>query len=410
VLKNIKPIQIGIIREGKVPPDFRVPLTPQQCKTVETLFPNVKISVQTSPIRTFKDADYIQEGIQVVDELNHCDIIFGVKEVPMMDLIPEKTFFFFSHTLKKQPYNRALLQKILDLKIRLVDYEVIKDKNNKRLIGFGRYAGIVGCYNAFLTYGLKSGAYSLKPANQCADRKEVEQELKKVILPSNFSIVITGFGRVGHGAKEIIDLLPIKEVSPDEFLNNTFNGPVYTQLDTEDYFEKTADGSFDKQEFYSQPESYSSKLNQFLPFCDLYIPCHFWNNKSPLLITQADLQQKERRLQIVADISCDIAGPIACTIRPSKVADPVYGYDPATGQEIDFKDPNAIAVMAVDNLPCELPRDASEDFGNELIKHVLPKLFGADPDRVIERGTETDSDGKLMPNFEYLENYLKGIE
>ena len=409
MLKNIKPIQIGIIREGKVPPDFRVPLTPQQCKTVETLFPNVKISVQTSPIRTFNDADYIKEGIQVVDALSHCDIIFGVKEVPMTDLIPEKTFFFFSHTLKKQPYNRALLQKILDLKVRLVDYEVIKDKNNKRLIGFGRYAGIVGCYNAFLTYGLKSGAYSLKPANQCVDRKEVEQELKKVILPSNFSIVITGFGRVGHGAKEIIDLLPIKEVSPEEFLNNTFNGPVYTQLDTEDYFEKTIDGSFDKKEFYAQPESYSSKLNQFLPFCDLYIPCHFWNNRSPLLITQADLQ-KERRLKVVADISCDIAGPIACTIRPSKVADPIYGYDPATGKEIDFKDPNAIAVMAVDNLPCELPRDASEDFGNELIKHVLPKLFGADPDRVIERGTETDLEGKLMPNFEYLENYLKGIE
>lgn len=403
-------ITIGVIKEGKVPPDFRVPLTPKQCKAIEAIYPDVKVVVQKSPIRTFKDEEYANEGIELVDSLESCDIIFGVKEVQIEDLISNKTFFFFSHTLKKQPFNRSLLQAILEKKIRLVDYEVIKDKYNKRVIGFGRYAGIVGCYNAFLTYGLKSKTYELKPAHLCDDRKEVEEELKKVSLPKNLRILLTGFGRVGHGAQEIIDLLPIKEVSPEEFLSKEFNEPIYAQLEVEDYYGRKDGGTFVKSEFYSTPELYKSTFGRYVSKTDMYIPCHFWSAKSPVILTQEDLQSANNRIQVIADISCDVDGPIAATIRASKIGNPIFGYDPQTGQEVDYLNEGAIAVMSIDNLPCELPKDASEDFGNELLKHVLPRLFGEDPDNMIARGSETTLDGELTEGFKYLENYVKGLE
>ena len=406
----MKSITLGVIREGKVPPDFRVPLTPKQCKAIEVLYPEVKVVVQRSPIRTYPDAAYAEQGIELVDSLTDCDYIFGVKEVQIADLIPNKTFFFFSHTFKKQPYNRDLLNAVLDKKIRLVDYEVLKDKYNKRVIGFGRYAGIVGCYNAFLTYGLKSGRYSMKPANECEDRKEVEQELKKVDLPADFRVVLTGFGRVGHGAREIIDLLPITEVSPEEYLKNSFEGPVYTHLEAEDYFAPKDGTSFVKKDFYSTPENYGSTFGRYAKKSDMYIPCHFWSAKSPYILTNEDLLHADNRIKVVGDISCDIAGPIACTIRPSKIGNGIYGYDPQTQTEVDFMQEGAIAVMAIDNLPCELPKDASEDFGNELLKQVLPCLFGEDPDQVINRGSQTTKTGELTDGFSYLSKYIAGLE
>ena len=403
-------MNIGIIREGKVPPDFRVALTPIQCKRVQDIYPNVHISVQRSDIRTYSDDLYAQEGIELVDSLDHCDLIIGVKEVNLEDLIPNKSYMFFSHTFKKQSYNRVLLEEILKKNIRLIDYEVIKDKNNVRLIGFGRYAGIVGCYNGFRTYGLKHGLYELKPANQCADRKEVEAELKKVKLPNDFRLVLTGFGRVGHGAREITNLLPLKEVKPNDFLNATYDVPVYTHLEVKDYFDKTDGGTFIRKEFYNQPELFQQGFQKYLPKTDMYIPCHYWNSNSPKIITKEDLSSDSNRISVIADISCDIADPIASTLRPSKVASPIYGYNPITEEEDDYLKEGIVAVMAVDNLPCELPKDASEDFGNELIKHVLPALLGDDPDRIIERASQTSLNGKLMPDFEYLTNYVQGLE
>jgi alanine dehydrogenase len=405
----MKTTTIGIIKEGKVPPDFRVALTPKQCKAIELLYPEVKIQVQRSPIRTFTDEEYAAEGIMLVDSMEQCDIIIGVKEVNVTDLIPKKTFLFFSHTIKKQSYNQKLLRAILDKNIRLIDYEVIKDKNNKRLIGFGRYAGIVGTYNGFLTWGLKNDSYTLKPANQCANRVEVESELKKVVLPANFKCILTGFGRVGHGAREIMDLLPIKEVTPDEILANEFNEPVFAHLELEDYYAPIDGSQFDKKEFYSNPEKYKSILSRFVPKVDMYIPCHFWSNKSPIILSQVDLQHADRKLSVVADISCDIEGPIASTIRSSKISDPVFGYDPLSGNEVNYKNTGAIAVMAVDNLPCELPKDASEDFGNELIKYVLPALLREDPDRIIDRASETNFAGELTEGFAYLQEYAEGL-
>jgi len=402
-------IIIGIIKEGKVPPDKRVPLTPKQCGKLKELYVNLDIKVQKSPIRAYNDEQYAAEGIELVDDLSDCDIVMGVKEVNVEDLIPNKKFLFFSHTLKKQPYNRHLLQAVLDKKIQLIDYEAIRDKFNKRVIGFGRYAGIVGCYNAFRTFGLKHNLYSIKAANLCADRVEVEEELKKVKLPSNAKIALTGFGRVGHGAREIMDLLPITEVSPEEFIKETFDMPVFTHLETEDYFERKINGGFDKSEFYSNPELYKSSFKRFLPHTDMYIPCHFWSNKSDFIITRDDLKMDNLRLSVVADISCDIDGPVACTIRPSKIADPIYGYNPQTESEDDFMKPGNIAVMAVDNLPCELPLDASEDFGSELIKEVLPSLLREDTEGIIARGSETSLEGELTEYFAYLKDYLQEV-
>jgi alanine dehydrogenase len=403
-------IKIGIIREGKVPPDHRVPLTPKQCKSIQAIYPNVEIVVQPSPIRAYKDEEYAAEGMKLNEDLSSCDIIMGVKEVNISDLIPNKKFLFFSHTLKKQPYNRDLLRAILEKKIQLIDYETIKNKQNKRVIGFGRYAGIVGAYNGFRAMGLKTGLFDIKPANKCADRKEMEAEMSKIVLPENTKIVLTGFGRVGHGAREIIDILPIKEVTPDEFMNNKFNEPVFTHLEVEDYYGRKDGKPFDKSEFYSNPELYKSTFPRFLSEMDMYIPCHFWSNRSPFIITHEDLKNENVRLSVVADISCDIDGPIACTIRPSKIADPVYGYDPITESEVDFTTKSAIAVMAVDNLPCELPLDASEDFGNELMRHVLPALLKEDPDNMIARASETTTDGQLTEYYSYLQDYVDGKE
>ena len=403
-------IRIGIIREGKVPPDKRVPLTPKQCKLVETRYLNVEIIVQPSPIRAYSDQEYLDLGIKMSEDLSSCDIIIGVKEVNIEDLIPGKKFMFFSHTIKKQPYNRKLLKAIIDKNIQLIDYEVLKNKANKRIIGFGRYAGIVGCYNGLLTFGKKHGYYDIKPANQCKDRKELEGELKKINLPSNMKLVLTGFGRVGHGAREILDLLPIKEVSPEEFLAQEFSEPVFTHLEAEDYYERKDGGEFDKASFYSSPEDYKCSFSRYLSHADMYIPCHFWSNKADYIITREDLKRSDLRLTVVADISCDIDCAIGCTIRSSKITDPIYGYNPHSEKEDDFMKKGVIAVMAVDNLPCELPVDASEDFGNELLKEVFPALLLDDPDNIIERASETTLDGKLTERFSYLEEYVEGSE
>lgn len=400
-----KQLKIGVIREGKVPPDKRVPLTPKQAKEVMECWPNVEVLVQPSPIRKYPDDAYRAEGIRLEEDLSECSILLGVKEVPTDMLIPERTYLFFSHTYKMQPYNAKLLKAILEKKVRLIDYEMIKEPGGRRLIGFGRYAGVVGCYNAFRLFGERSGSYSLKPAHQCHNRKEMEAELAKVVLPRDYKVVLTGFGRVGHGAREIMKLLPIKEVSPESFLEDKHDDAVFAHLEVEHYNRRKSDGGFDKAEFYQNPEAYESNFFRFGAKADLYIACHYYAEGAPYLFTREDAKHPDWRVRAVADISCDIDGPVASTIRPSTVADPFYGYDPQSESETDFRAPEAIAVMAVDNLPCELPYDASEDFGGELIKHVLPLLIEGDRDNILLRATETTLEGTLTEKYSYLADY-----
>lgn len=396
---------LGVIREGKVPPDFRVPLTPAQCAEVMRKFPQVKVVVQPSPIRRFKDDEYRTMGIEMQEDLSHCDMLIGVKEVPTDMLIPGKTYMFFSHTLKKQPHNAPLLKAILDKKIRLIDYETLKDEKGKRIIGFGRYAGIVGAYQGFRAFGKKHGLYELKSPSDCADRREMEQEMKKITLPKHTKIVVTGFGRVGNGAEEILKLLPIERVSSKAFLTEEFDRPVYVHLDTHEYYERKLDGGFDKKDFYANPDHYFSILGTYVKRADLYIACHLWAGGNPVLITKEDVEQKDWKCMVIADVSCDTNGPIAPTIRASKISDPFYGYHRFHHKEAPFNDELAIGMMAIDNLPCELPKDASEDFGNELIRSVFPVLFGEDPDDIIWKATETTLKGELTPHFEYLNAY-----
>ncbi|NOQ73281.1 MAG: alanine dehydrogenase [Crocinitomix sp.] len=401
-------IKVAVIREGKVPPDKRVPLTPKQCVEVLEKFDNVEIKVQTSQVRAFKDQAYADLGLSVVDDISDCDIMIGVKEVNVEDLIPNKKYLFFSHTYKEQPYNRHLLQAVLDRNIQLIDYEVLTGSNGNRIIGFGRYAGIVGCYNGFLAYGKKHGLYNLKPANLCEDRVELEEELKKITLPAGTKIVATGFGRVGHGAREILSTIGLKEVSPEAFLNETFDEAVFAHLDVQDYFAKADGSEFEKYAFFDNGEGHVSTFPRYMEVANMYIACHYWGASSPFIFTREDLKADDLNLSVVSDISCDIDGPVASTIRPSTIADPLYGYDPTSETEVDFMTTGAIGVQAVDNLPCELPKDASEDFGNELIKSVFPSLFGEDSDGIIKRASETNLQGELTEDFAYLKDYLAG--
>ena len=399
-------MKIGVLKEEKVPVDKRVPLTPKQCRVLLNTYPSLEIAVKSSSIRCFSDDMYIAEGVQVVNDLSDCDVLIGVKEVPKSLLIPNRTYFYFSHTIKEQPYNRGLLLKMMALNISMVDYEVLKNQKGKRLLGFGRYAGIVGAYNGFLTYGLKSGKYNLKTAHNCEDRVEMEGEMNKIKL-SNEKIIVTGNGRVGNGILDIIQKANIREVSKSEFLNNTFNEAVFIHLNTMDYNVRIDGSKSNKYEFYNQPELYCSSFINYAKQADIFIAGHYYSSGSPYLFTREDIKHLDFKIKVVADVSCDINGPIACTIRPSTLSDPIYGYDKQTGQEVDFSNEDAIAVMAVDNLPCELPKDASEDFGNELLEKILPSLIISDDEQIIANATLCRN-GDLTPNFEYLRNYVNG--
>ena len=401
-------MKIGVIRETKNPPDKRVPLSPEKCAKLKQNFPEVELVVQSSNIRAFKDEEYSELGVNIVQDVSDCDVLLGVKEVKKEELLPHKTYFFFSHTIKEQPYNRDLLQKILDLKIKMIDYEALTYPKNGRILGFGRYAGIVGAYNAFLAFGIKSNSYNLKPANECHDYKELKQELKKVKLPNDYKIIISGDGRVGKGAEEIIHAIGIYEVSPLDFLTSTRNEPIYTQLSIKEYNKRKDGQLFTKDDFYTNPELFESNFKRFSDIGDMYIACHYWDANAPFVFSREDIKADSFKLKIVADISCDIDGPVASTLRPSTIDEPLYGYDPKTESEVDFMNENAIGVMAVDNLPCELPRDASEDFGNELLTKVLPSIIGEDIDTIIERASICEN-GKLTSYYSYLQDYVNGV-
>ena len=396
-------MKIGIIKEYKNPPDKRVVFSPGKCVEIIKKFPEVEFLVESSDIRCFKDSEYRAEGIKITSDLSACDVLIGVKEVPIEKLISGKKYFFFSHTIKKQPYNKKLLQRILKLNIDLYDHETIVDKSNNRLIGFGYYAGVIGAYNGFRTYGLKKNLFNLPKAIDLKDRVEFDKIIKSVDLP-NIKILLSGKGRVGRGTKEVLDFLKIKEVSTQDFINLNFNEPVYTNLDVLDYnHSNLVDNSVSN--FYNFPEKFESTFSKYSSVADIYFAGHYHNPKAPKLITRQDIKEDSFNIDVIADISCDIDGPIASTIRPSTIDNPIYGFHKFDSSECDFLDPDAIAVMAVDNLPCELPRDSSEMFGEMFLKHVIPSFFNNDKDNILENSQMT-SDGQLTPRFKYLSDYI----
>lgn len=397
-------MKFGIIRERKNPPDRRVVLSPQACQKVLSTFPKARIFVEPSPIRAFDDESYRQLGIPVENTMETCDVLLGVKEVPINALIPNKKYFFFSHTIKKQPYNRDLLRAILDRNIELYDHEVITNPKEQRLVAFGRYAGIVGAYNGFRTYGLKFDLFKLPKANALPDQQALISELRNIKLP-NIKILLTGRGRVGNGAREMLDGMGLRRVSVAEYLEEDFNEPVYCQIDAGEYNKRKDGVRGNKADFFAHPEEYKSNFFRFAKVTDFYIAGHFYGQGAPYLYTREDAKHPDFKIKVVADVSCDINGPVASTIRPSTIEDPIYGYDPQTESETDYKNPNAIAVMAVDNLPCELPRDASQGFGEAFVKNVIPAFFNGDADGILQRARMTQN-GKLTSRYAYLQDYV----
>ncbi|WP_299796847.1 NAD(P)-dependent oxidoreductase [uncultured Maribacter sp.] len=401
-------MKFGIIRERKNPPDKRVVLSPKACQKVLNTFPKAEIIVESSPIRAYADDAYKALGVSVADEMNDCEVLLGVKEVPIDALIPNKKYFFFSHTIKKQPYNRDLLQAILAKNIEMYDHEVITNKQEQRVVAFGRYAGIVGAYNGFRAYGLKFNLFQLPKANDLEDQEALINELNKLRLPA-IKVLLTGRGRVGNGAREMLDGMGMKRVNVAEYLEETFNEPVYCQIDAGEYNKRKDGVRGNKADFFANPEEYKSNFFRFAKVTDFYIAGHFYGQGAPYLFTREDAKHEDFKIQVVADISCDIDGPVASTVKPSTIADPIYGYHPGSESEIDFKNADAIAVMAVDNLPCELPRDASEGFGDAFIKNVIPAFFNNDKDGVLERARMTQN-GKLTERYAYLQDYVDGKE
>ena len=401
-------MKFGIIRERKNPPDRRVVLSPSACQNVLSKFPKAKIEVETSPIRVFTDEEYRAKGITVVHDISSCDVLLGVKEVPIDALVPNKKYFFFSHTIKKQPYNRGLLKAILEKNIELYDHEVITNPAGQRLVAFGRYAGIVGAYNGMRTYGLKYSLFQLPKAETLKDQQALVDELRKIKLP-NIKILLTGRGRVGNGAREMLDAMGLKRVTVADYLVKSFNEPVYCQIDASEYNKRKDGIRGSKTDFLKNPQEYRSNFFRFARVTDFYIAGHFYGDGAPFLYTREDAKNPDFKIRVVADISCDIDGPVASTIRPSTIADPIYGYDPVTEKETDYRETSTIAVMAVDNLPCELPRDASNGFGDAFSKHVIPAFFDGDADGILERARMTQN-GKLTQRYSYLQDFVDGFE
>jgi saccharopine dehydrogenase (NAD+, L-lysine forming) len=400
-------IKVGLIREGKTPPDKRVPFTPLQVEEIGQRFSTVKVYCQASNVRCFNDGEYEAVGAEIISGMDQCDILMGIKEVPISELLESKTYLFFSHTIKKQPYNRKLLQEVIKKRIRLIDYEVLKDHQGNRLVAFGRYAGIVGAYNGLWTYGLRFGGFKLRRAFEGFDVNDLKLEVRKVVLPP-LKIILTGAGRVGRGAMETLDTAGIRKVSPADFLGRQYDEPVYVQLSSADYHSRIQGGHFNREEFHQHPDRYQTHFSDFTKVADLLMAGAFWNPDAPVLFTKEDMLAKDFKIKIIADITCDIGGSIPSTKKASSIPDPIYDYDPRTDSvQPPLSNENFVTVMAVDNLPCELPRSASEEFGKDLIDRILKPLFTDDPEGIIERATIA-KDGALTKNFEYLNDYVAG--
>lgn len=398
-------MKFGIIKERKTPPDRRVVFTPEELVRLQAEHPEAQLKVEASDIRIFPDSDYANLGIEVSTDMTDCDVLFGVKEVPVDALIPNKKYFFFSHTIKKQPYNKHLLQAILHKNIELYDHETIVDQNFKRLIGFGRYAGIVGMYNGIRAFGLKYDLFKLAKAETLQHREDLIERLRRITLPP-IKIVVTGKGKVGNGIIEMLDAMKIKSVSIENFLSKSYSDAVYTHITILDYNKRKDGKPSEKYDFYNNPTEYTSDFARFANVSDIFMAGHFAGNDAPVILSREMLLSKDNKIRVIADVSCDVDGPIQSTIKASTIADPIYGYLPSEHAEVDIFHPNAIAVMAVDNLPCELPKDASEGFGEMFMEHVIPAFFNGDKDGILQRAKMTEN-GQLTERFKYLQSYIE---
>lgn len=399
-------MKFGIIKERKNPPDRRVVFAPGELAKLKQLYHDATVEVESSDIRIFSDIQYKSLGISITDDISNCDVLFGVKEVPVENLIPDKAYFFFSHTIKKQAHNQKLLKAILEKNIDLYDHETIVDEHNRRLIGFGKYAGMVGVYNGIRAFGIKFELFKLPKAETLAGKDALIAHLKRITMPP-LKFVITGTGKVGSGAKEILDTIKIKEITIENYLTKNYTQAVYVQLDVLEYNKRIDGQVLDFNDFVAHPDEYVSDFEKFTKVSDIYFAGHFHASGAPMILTKEMLNASDCKVKVVADISCDVNGPIACTLRSSTIEEPIYGYFPLEDKEVDVFHPAAVVVMAVDNLPCEIPKDASEGFGEQFMEHVIPAFFNGDKDGILQRAKITEK-GKLTPRFAYLQDYVDG--
>ena len=399
-------MKFGIIKERKNPPDRRVVFSPEELIQLKNQFPKAEIQVESSDIRIFTDEHYSNLGINVSNDMTDCDVLFGVKEVPVDALIPNKKYFFFSHTIKKQPSNKKLLQAILRQNIELIDFELITDANNQRLIAFGEFAGMVGAHNALLTWGRRSKQFSLPRMYQLKDYQEAVDSYKHIQWPP-VKIVLTGTGRVGQGAASVLMDMGIKKTDAATFLSQSFDEPVFVQLKSEDYLVNKNGSEFTREHFHRYPSEYQANFTPFIEKADIFINGIYWHFEAPAFFTKEDMMKDSFRIKVIADLTCDIApvSSVPSTLRASTIVEPIYSYLPETNEESYPTDEKGVDVMSIDNLPNELPRDASIAFGKKFILGVLPDLLtGITPK--IEKATIARK-GALMPSFSYLEDYIK---
>jgi len=397
-------MKIGIIKEGKEPQDIRVPLTPHQSAEVNGMAIH-QVVVQSSKSRSYSDSEYVHDAVPVTDDVQECDVLIGVKEVPIDALIPNKTYFFFSHTIKKQTYNRALLRAILEKKITLIDYEVLTDSTGMRLIAFGKFAGMVGAHNALWTYGKRTGTLVLPRMHECRDYKEVQQFYQNTPFP-DCRIVLTGTGRVANGAARVLDDMGFSRISSANFQKLRAVGKVYVQLAVTDYAEKEDGSSFTEQDYFAHPEEFVIDFEKYYSSADIMINGIYWDSKAPAFFNITEMGSVNFNIKVIADITCDIApdSSIPSTLEAATINDPVFGFNPKTGKKTAPFLSDGIDMMTIDNLPNELPRDASEAFGEQFFKHILPELNNPDSD-ILTRGTITRN-GELTPRFMYLADYV----
>lgn len=401
-------MKIGIIREGKVPQDARVVLKPSQCAFLRET-EGANLVVQQSPIRCYTDEEYRKKGVPVVESVEDCDILIGVKEVPIEQLLADKTYFFFSHTIKEQPYNRELLRTVLAKNIRLIDYEALVDRNGKRLIAFGFFAGMVGAHNALLTYGRRTGEFSLIRMKDVFDYGQVKKTYSNIDWPP-IKIVLTGKGRVGTGAAKVLDDMGIRRVTPEQYLTVDYSEPVYTQIDYDKYVRPRPGSGRNLSDFYEHPEDFESVFAPYAKVSDVMINGVYWDNRAPVFFTREEMRSDDFKIQTIADITCDIApvSSIPSTLRATTIDNPFMGYDPFSEQETEPFQKGSIDMMTIDNLPNELPRDSSTSFGQQFIEHIWPEIASNSFDSgVLLRGTVA-VDGQLGPEFEYLKRYVEG--
>ena len=394
---------IGIIREGKIPADNRVALTPSQCKWLIKSFPSIKIFVQPSSTRCFADKEYERAGAIVSEDLSQADYLFGIKEVPQQSLLNDKTYLFFSHTKKLQSYNQSLFQAMIQARITLIDYECLEHDDGQRIIGFGFFAGVVGAHNGVLAFGKRTGLFNLERVYKHKNFRELIHNYFELKLPP-IKIAVTGSGRVSHGIMEVLNLMGVREVEPDEYLQRAFSYPVYVQLKGGDLFRSRKSGGYNREDFHANHQEYECLFRAYLTTTDILLNGIYWEEGMDRLFDEESLRQPDFKLVTIADITDDAFGSVPINLGDQTIEDPVYGVDKFSLQKTAPYLANSVDVIAVGNLPNELPRDASRYFGEQLIKFILEDLLLKGNSPMLDRATLLKH-GKLTAPFEYMRDY-----